>query len=79
MVRFHGSWNRVPAAGYNVVFVAFGPDNKPMDALPIDILTGFLNANGEAMGRPADAQPAKDGALLVADDVGNVIWRVVRR
>ena len=75
----HGSWNRVPAAGYKVVFVAFGPDNKPMDALPIDILTGFLDANGQAMGRPADAQPARDGALLVADDVGNVIWRVVRR
>ena len=55
------------------------PGNKPLDALPIDILTGFLDAQGQAMGRPADAQPARDGALLVADDVGNVVWRVVGR
>lgn len=78
-VALHGSWNRVPAAGYTVVFVAFGPDGKPADALPITLLSGFINSAGQAMGRPADARPANDGALLVADDVGNVVWRVVGR
>lgn len=78
VVALHGSWNRNPRAGYKVVFVAFGPDGKPADALPLDILTGFVNAAGEAMGRPADARQARDGSLLVADDVGNIIWRVTR-
>jgi glucose/arabinose dehydrogenase len=77
-VALHGSWNRVPRAGYSVVFVPFGPDNRPMDALPIEVLRGFINAEGKAMGRPADARQARDGALLVADDVGNIIWRVSR-
>ena len=77
-IALHGSWNRVPRAGYKVVFVAFDDDGTPSDALPLDVLTGFINANGEAMGRPADARQGRDGALLVADDVGNIIWRVNR-
>lgn len=78
-VALHGSWNRVPRAGYKVVFVAFSDNGKPSGALPLDVLTGFVNAEGAAMGRPADARQARDGALLVADDVGNIIWRVSRR
>lgn len=78
VVALHGSWNRNPRAGYKVVFVAFGDDGKPADALPLDVLTGFINSAGEAMGRPADARQAADGSLLVADDVGNIVWRVTR-
>jgi len=70
----HGSWNREPRSGYKVVSVAF-VDGRPV-GLPQDILTGFLNADGEAMGRPVGVQTDAAGALLVADDVGNVIWRV---
>jgi glucose/arabinose dehydrogenase len=70
----HGSWNREPRSGYKVVSVAF-VDGRPV-GLPQDILTGFLNAAGEAMGRPVGVQTDGTGALLVADDVGNVIWRV---
>jgi glucose/arabinose dehydrogenase len=70
----HGSWNRVPRSGYKVIFVPFA-DGKP-NGQPIDVLTGFLNAAGEANGRPVGVAIDKVGALLVADDVGNVIWRV---
>ncbi|MGV9005580.1 MAG: PQQ-dependent sugar dehydrogenase [Brevundimonas sp.] len=70
----HGSWNREPRSGYKVVSVAF-VDGKPVGQ-PRDILTGFLNDDGEAMGRPVGVQTDATGALLVADDVGNVIWRV---
>lgn len=70
----HGSWNREPRSGYKVVSVAF-VDGRPV-GLPRDILTGFLNADGAAMGRPVGVQTDGTGALLVADDVGNVIWRV---
>lgn len=77
-VALHGSWNRAPRAGYKVVFVPFSAEGEPLDALPIDILTGFVNGAGQAMGRPADAKVARDGALLIADDVGNRIWRVSR-
>ena len=56
----------------------FGADGKPLDALPIDVVSGFVTPDGMAMGRPADARQAADGALLVADDVGNIIWRVTR-
>ena len=58
-------------------FANYVIEHTTPDAL--DILTGFTNAEGQAMGRPTDARQAKDGALLVADDVGNTIWRVVRR
>jgi glucose/arabinose dehydrogenase len=70
----HGSWNRKPRAGYKVIFVPFA-DGKP-SGQPRDILTGFLNADGEAQGRPVGVAIDKSGALLVADDVGNMIWRV---
>lgn len=76
-VGLHGSWNRVPATGYKVVYVPFGPRGLPAPGVkPIDILTGFLSADGKAMGRPVGVIADKTGALLVADDVGNVIWRV---
>ena len=70
----HGSWNREPKAGYKVVFVPFS-DGVPSGA-PQDFLTGFLNDEGDAMGRPVGVQVDHRGGLLVADDVGNVIWRV---
>lgn len=70
----HGSWNRKPLSGYKVVFVPFA-DGKPAGA-PQDVLTGFVNAEGKAQGRPVGVALDKSGALLVADDVGNVIWRV---
>ena len=70
----HGSWNRKPRSGYKVVFVPFRA-GAPAGA-PIDVLTGFLDADGEARGRPVGVAVDAQGALLVADDVGNVIWRV---
>ena len=70
----HGSWNRKPLAGYNVVYVPFA-DGKP-NGKPVEILTGFVDKNGDALGRPVGVAIDKAGALLVADDVGNVIWRV---
>ena len=76
-IGLHGSWNRVPASGYKVVYVPFGARGMPAPgAKPVDILTGFLDADGKAMGRPVGVTADKTGALLVADDVGNVIWRV---
>lgn len=70
----HGSWNRDPRAGYRVIFVPF-KDGKP-NGMPEEVLTGFLNAAGEAQGRPVGVVIDKKGALLVADDVGNAVWRV---
>jgi len=70
----HGSWNRKPRSGYKVVFVPF-KDGEP-DGTAEDVLTGFLNEDEQAMGRPVGVAVDKAGALLVADDVGNVIWRV---
>ena len=70
----HGSWNRAPRSGYKVVFVPFV--NGEPQGKPIDVLTGFLNEDEEARGRPVGVEIAKDGALLVADDVGNTVWRV---
>jgi glucose/arabinose dehydrogenase len=72
----HGSWNRKPRSGYKVVFVPFA-DGRPAGP-PEDVLTGFLSADGEAYGRPVGVAVDSAGALLVADDVGNVIWRVTR-
>jgi len=69
----HGSWNRNPRSGYKVIFVPF-EHGRPAGA-PVDVLTGFV-ANDVAMGRPVGVAIARDGALLVADDVGNVVWRV---
>jgi glucose/arabinose dehydrogenase len=70
----HGSWNRKPRAGYKVIFVPFA-NGKP-SGKPQDVLTGFLNDKGEARGRPVGVRIDKQGALLVADDVGNAVWRV---
>jgi glucose/arabinose dehydrogenase len=70
----HGSWNRQPRSGYKVIFVPFA-NGRPAGT-PIDILTGFVNSKGDAMGRPVGVAIDRAGALLVADDVGNVIWRV---
>jgi glucose/arabinose dehydrogenase len=70
----HGSWNRKPYAGYKVIFVPFA--NGMPSGQPRDILTGFLNGDGQAQGRPVGVAIDKRGALLVADDVGNTVWRV---
>jgi glucose/arabinose dehydrogenase len=70
----HGSWDRNPPSGYKVIFVPF-KDGRP-DGMPVVVLTGFLNAEGKAQGRPVGVAMDKDGALLVADDVGNAVWRV---
>ncbi|KTT12732.1 sorbosone dehydrogenase [Pseudomonas oryzihabitans] len=70
----HGSWNRDPKSGYKVVFVPF--QNGTPSGPPRDVLTGFLNAKEEAQGRPVGVVIDGRGALLVADDVGNTIWRV---
>ena len=70
----HGSWNRKPHSGYKVVFVPFDHARPAGEA--IDVLTGFLSADGKANGRPVGVAVDKRGALLVADDVGNMVWRV---
>jgi len=70
----HGSWNRRPPSGYRVIFVPFA-NGKPAGPVE-DVLTGFLDAEGNARGRPVGVAVARDGALLVADDVGNAVWRV---
>ena len=70
----HGSWNRVPRSGYKVIFVPFR--NGHPDGAPVDVLTGFLDSNGNAQGRPVGVTLDNSGALLVADDVGNTVWRV---
>ena len=70
----HGSWNREPRSGYKVIFVPF-KEGRPSGP-PVDVLTGFLDADGNARGRPVGVAMGRKGALLVADDVGNRIWRV---
>lgn len=74
LIGQHGSWNRSQHAGYKVIFVPFagGKPNGP----PQDVLTGFLNAKGEAQGRPVGVVQDRTGAILVADDVGKIVWRV---
>ena len=71
----HGSWNRIPQSGYKVVFVPFA--GAQPSGMPIDVLTGFVSGD-KAFGRPVGVQIGRDGSLLVADDVGNTIWRVSR-
>jgi glucose/arabinose dehydrogenase len=71
----HGSWNRRPHSGYKVIFVPFDDSGRPAST-PIDVLTGFLSEDGNAYGRPVGVAIDNRGALLVADDVGNIIWRV---
>jgi glucose/arabinose dehydrogenase len=70
----HGSWNRNPRSGYKVIFVPFAGDLPSGPA--VDVLDGFLSADGKARGRPVGVAIDKSGALLVADDVGNTVWRV---
>jgi glucose/arabinose dehydrogenase len=70
----HGSWNRKPRSGYRVIFVPF--EGARPSGEPLEVLTGFVDEKGGAMGRPVGVALDKTGALLVADDVGNVIWRV---
>ena len=70
----HGSWNRRILSGYKVIFIPFTRNHPTGD--PIDVLSGFVNAANEARGRPVGVALDKHGALLVADDVGNIIWRV---
>jgi glucose/arabinose dehydrogenase len=70
----HGSWNRRPRSGYRVIFVPFR-DGRPQGQ-PLDVLTGFLDEAGEARGRPVGVAVDAAGGLLVADDVGNTVWRV---
>jgi glucose/arabinose dehydrogenase len=70
----HGSWNRVPVLGYDVIFVRF-EKGKPVGQ-PSNVLTGFLDKDGKAQGRPTMLAVDKGGALLVSDDVGNIIWKV---
>jgi glucose/arabinose dehydrogenase len=73
----HGSWNRKPFSGYQVIFVPF-KDGKA-SGMPLNVLTGFLSEKGNAYGRPVGVALDKKGALLVADDVGNIIWRVTAK
>ena len=70
----HGSWNRKPRSGYRVIFVPFA-NGKPA-GMPIDVVTGFVTEDGDAYGRPVGVAIDRRGALLVADDVGNTVWRV---
>jgi glucose/arabinose dehydrogenase len=72
----HGSWNRKPQSGYRVIFVPFA-GGRPQGTAR-DVLTGFLTADGDAQGRPVGLAVDSTGALLVADDVGNTVWRVSR-
>jgi glucose/arabinose dehydrogenase len=69
----HGSWNRKPFSGYKVVFVPF-IDGKP-SGMPLDVLTGFVDQHSDARGRPVGVVIDSRGDLLVADDVGNTVWR----
>ncbi|PTU30503.1 PQQ-dependent sugar dehydrogenase [Stenotrophobium rhamnosiphilum] len=71
----HGSWNRKPRSGYNVVFVPF--NNGTANGKIEEVLTGFVDEDGDALGRPVGVTVDQKGALLVADDVGNTVWRVV--
>ena len=71
----HGSWNRKPASGYDVVYVAFDKRGNPLGT-PVPVLTGFLNDDGTTKGRPTWVDFARDGSLLVSDDTAGIIWRV---
>ncbi|MGC3818853.1 PQQ-dependent sugar dehydrogenase [Acinetobacter sp. G11] len=74
LIGQHGSWNRKPHSGYKVIFVPF--QNGQPSGQPQDVLTGFLSNKGDAFGRPVGVAVDRSGAILVADDVGNMIWRV---
>ena len=73
-VAQHGSWNRKPRSGYQVIFVPF--TNGVPNGQPIDVFGGFVRDNGDALGRPVSVAMDRSGTLLVVDDVGNTVWRV---
>jgi glucose/arabinose dehydrogenase len=73
----HGSWNRKPRSGYKVIFIPFASGTPSGE--PVDVLTGFVDAKGHAYGRPVGVAVDTHGGLLVADDVGNTVWRVTAR
>ena len=73
----HGSWNRSVLSGYKVVFVPFA--NGRPSGPPVDALTGFLDPRAQAMGRPVGVVEDASGAILVADDVGNAVWRITAK
>ena len=73
-VSQHGSWNRQPRSGYRVIYIPF--TNGTPAGMPAVLVSGFLDADGNARGRPAGLAIDSTGALLIADDVGNLIWRV---
>ena len=73
-VSQHGSWNRQPVSGYRVIYIPF--ENGVPNGEPREVVGGFLDADGNARGRPAGMALDATGALLIADDVGNVVWRV---
>ncbi|WP_414707878.1 PQQ-dependent sugar dehydrogenase [Pseudomonas sp. UBA6562] len=77
LIGQHGSWNRKPLSGYKVLFVPFDGSGKP-NGQPVDLLGGFVNDEGKAMGRPVGVVADGHGGVLVADDVGNVVWRVTK-
>ena len=72
----HGSWNRIPAAGYDVVYVAFDERGNPLGK-PVPVRGSFLNGDGETRGRPTWVEWAPDGGLLVSDDTAGIIWHVI--
>ncbi|MBC7684834.1 MAG: sorbosone dehydrogenase family protein [Bdellovibrionales bacterium] len=74
LIGQHGSWNRKPLNGYNVVFVPFA--NGTPSGKPVEVLAGFVSKDGDAYGRPVGVAIDKAGAVLVADDVGNAVWRI---
>lgn len=76
VIAQHGSWNRQPSSGYDVVFVSFDARGNPQGK-PVPVLTGFLTGDGTTHGRPTWLTWASDGALLVSDDTAGIIWRVV--
>lgn len=77
IVALHGSWNRSPPSGYKLVYVKFDARGRPLNAPPVNLLTGFLSADGKTTkGRPTDVKVAKDGSVLVTDDTAGIIWRV---
>ncbi len=71
----HGSWNREPLIGYDVVFVAFDANGNPLGK-PVPVLTGFLSGKAETRGRPTWVGFDKTGSLLVTDDTAGIVWRV---
>jgi glucose/arabinose dehydrogenase len=75
----HGSWNRRTFSGYKVIFVPF--ENGRPSGAPVDLLTGFIkdDAGGQVYGRPVGVAVDRNGAVLVADDAGNTVWRVSGR